>query len=464
MKPVTTLDTECPVPEGAGVCRTEVLVRVALNFADEHPTTRTRPIPTQKYARLTKPIISPDDRTPPAVPSHIDISRPKGQHWNSSAECRCATTFMRSCWTRGNPTALAGVNRNVRNLRNYLIAAIALAIVTAGCSSGHTTRPASSSVTTTTTTNGTGTTTPRSAAGLTAEQLNAHLGVGVPAGWAPVDEGEARVWVPNDWMFAAGPQAQVNCASSAPGLISLGSIPFGCRSLLQSGRPSQMIAILPLSQTHRSQPSSTIHGYRVYHHTSTIRYSSVRNRYDVPQLHISIASYGTLSTRVLDTLAPSAREVALAFANEAVPNDSHRVRTDGMILAIPPFWRVNTPEGMCVGLWIDSELVRIKPDIGDTASCGPPGPSTASDAVHADGMILYLPPNNSFAPSPYGRPLATLHRGTTTIAIYAEKYDHNALDLFVHRAGSKITHVLTLGLGRDGRVAGGVLGSIRATT
>jgi len=57
-----------------------------------------------------------------------------------------------------------------------------------------------------------------------------------------------------------------------------------------------------------------------------------------------------------------------------------------------------------------------------------------------------------------------LHHGTTAIAVYIHATDPNALDLFVHRAGSNVTHVLTLGLGRDGRVAGGVLASIRATT
>jgi hypothetical protein len=57
-----------------------------------------------------------------------------------------------------------------------------------------------------------------------------------------------------------------------------------------------------------------------------------------------------------------------------------------------------------------------------------------------------------------------LQHGTTTIAIYAEDANPNVLNLFVHRAGSAITHVLTLGLGRDGRIAASVLASIRATT
>ncbi len=88
-----------------------------------------------------------------------------------------------------------------------------------------------------------------------------------------------------------------------------------------------------------------------------------------------------------------------------------------------------------------------------------PLPQTAVD-MH-DGVYLYLSPNRQV---PTGHPIATLHHGTTTITVFADEYDPNALDLFVHHAGSNITHVLTLGLGRDGRVAGGVLASVRAVT
>jgi hypothetical protein len=52
----------------------------------------------------------------------------------------------------------------------------------------------------------------------------------------------------------------------------------------------------------------------------------------------------------------------------------------------------------------------------------------------------------------------------TTITVYTDDGYLDALDLYVRTSGSKITHVLTVGLGRDGRVVGGVLASIRATT
>jgi len=103
----------------------------------------------------------------------------------------------------------------------------------------------------------------------------------------------------------------------------------------------------------------------------------------------------------------------------------------------------------------------VKPDIG-VAPCLSPLPSPAG-SLH-DGVSLYLPPRNRYAPTPTRQPIASLQHGTTTIIVYTEVGDQNALDLFVHRSGSTTTHVLTVGLGRDGRVAAGVLASIQATT
>ena len=86
---------------------------------------------------------------------------------------------------------------------------------------------------------------------------------------------------------------------------------------------------------------------------------------------------------------------------------------------------------------------------------------TAARALH-NGAYLFLP-NTHFAPSPNGHPIATLQNDETKITVYGAYNDPNALDLFVHLEGSSITHVLTVGLGLDGRVAGAVLASIRAT-
>jgi len=185
----------------------------------------------------------------------------------------------------------------------------------------------------------------------------------------------------------------------------------------------------------------------------------------VPQLNARIATRGALSSRIVQTLAPSARQVALASAYESVTSNWHAAIDDGASLALPPSWIISTATGFgCRSLISDQtgELLLVKPHIEPPPAC-PYLPTRAADAVH-DAIDLYLTSHNPYAPRPTGRPIATLQHGTTTIAVYAEQYDPNALDLFVNRAGSNITHVLTLGLGRDGRVAGGVLASIRAVT
>jgi hypothetical protein len=137
-----------------------------------------------------------------------------------------------------------------------------------------------------------------------------------------------------------------------------------------------------------------------------------------------------------------------------------------MSLWIPSAWPVVTPTSIdCEWQSVfpngEPALRFIKPHIETTPRCLPP--EAFPEDFH-DGVYLYLPPDNHPAPRPTGRPVITFNHGTFTITVYADPSNPNALDLFVRHAGSSITHVLTLGLGRDGRVAGGVLASIRAET
>jgi len=355
----------------------------------------------------------------------------------------------------------------VRSLCRYLIAAIALAIVTAACSSSQNLPPPfppnTNTNTNTTTNNGTVTTTPRLPAGLTAELLDAHLGVGIPTGWLPVDEGETRVWVPPDWVVLADAQTKTTfCGSSAPGLISIGSLPFvGCDQPYLLPIPQQEVALIPSSQKHTGQPSRTFHGYRIY---NVISSTAEWTLYDVPQLGVRIATHGTLGSRILQTLAPSVGTIALGLADDGVPSDWHTVTENGVSLSIPPSWDVITPTYFYCNGWPSDDLVLVKPDLA-VAACGAQffTPPTPAGAFHED-LSLYLPPHNSQTPAPNGTRIGTVEHGSTETTIYTDVNDPNALDLFVRKTGSNITHDLTLGLGRDGRVAGGVLASMRAVT
>jgi hypothetical protein len=62
----------------------------------------------------------------------------------------------------------------------------------------------------------------------------------------------------------------------------------------------------------------------------------------------------------------------------------------------------------------------------------------------------------------YTRPLAVLHHGETTISVNAEIGNPAVLDLVVRREPSGAIHFVRLGLGRNGRIAAAVLGSITA--
>ena len=352
----------------------------------------------------------------------------------------------------GTEAGLATSNSNVTGFRRVVIGALVVAMVAAGCSS-HSPSPHLSSRTTTTEP-GPPTTAPHPSAGLSAAQLGAHLGAGAPAGWVPVDQGDARLFVPKAWTL----EANGSCIGGGfAGMISVGSLPnTSCDQTEQVATPDQAVALIPSAQPNNGQPSLVVHGYRVYDVVSNTPGWSF---FDVPQLGVRIATHGTLGTRIIETLAPSGRKVALNAAYEIVPDNWRTVDEDGMSLSIPRGWSVVTPGALCGAPVGNSELLLIEPRVL-FAPC-PFKLPTAADAAH-DAVALYLTSHNPNSPTPTGRAIAHLRYGATVTTIYPEVDDPNALDLFVHRAGSGTAHVLILGLGSDGRVAGGVLASLRA--
>jgi hypothetical protein len=291
------------------------------------------------------------------------------------------------------------------------------ALLVAGCSSGGGSQAIPTSATTTagaattTTSDGTATTTSKPADGLTAEQLNAHLGVGVPKGWVPVDDADARVWVPSDWELE--PQGAGFC-DSAVGKISIGHITNPhCDAAEPMPTPSQAVALFPMSRTPSSNPLLTVHGYRIYRGTA-LRWAFDSSSYIVPQLGVEIAAWGTLSNRILDTLAPSARRIALDSTHHAVPNDSHSFSESGVSMSIPPSWGIPTPTPWGCGGWPSyPAMYLVNPDalVGDCGIYTQP-----LDAATHDGIALFLPSRDG-RNNPIGRPIATVQHGTTTITI-----------------------------------------------
>jgi len=342
-------------------------------------------------------------------------------------------------------------------------AAVAAAMIVAGCSSGGAEQSASA---TTTTQRGSATTTAethRPPAALTDQQLRAHAGDGVPSGWVPVDEGDARVWVPANWSLSSG-SVCFSAASVTP-TVSLGQLAqSSCRSMGEShfALPAESVSLIASPNRTAGARYRMIHGYRVYA-ANAAKPDPAWLVYDVPQLGSRIALRGSLARRVLDTLAPSARAVALAFAPQPPRTNYRHVIAAGVRLSIPPGWRITTDGPVCSLPNDELVIPPVRPDLSGPPSCPGLGPGTVAGAVIDGGALNNRPSDQTTGDA--DRLLTVLHHGTTTITIYAGYGEiPAALEVFIRRNTSSTTHILELGLGRDGRVAGSVLASIRATT
>jgi len=282
----------------------------------------------------------------------------------------------------------------------------------------------------------------------TAAQLRAHIGVGVPNGWGPVDVGDARVWVPTFWYVAT---AGTRCpGGTVPHTVSIGAlVPAHCG---RTGEPAHSVSLIPTSHLRLGELARVVHGYRVYNSTAPTR--SGLHIYDVPELGIELAFRGSLSDRILGSLAPSGRMVALAFADQPPPTGTRTVTAYGVTLSIPSTWPEPPPGASC-GLSLQPGLFRFSARNEGVVSCPYPVPFVGT----REGVELY--PSNEFGKQPLP-PIAVLRHGTTIVSVFGVPRQGDELEVQVHLDGSERTHDLLFGLGRDARVAGGILASIRA--
>ena len=301
--------------------------------------------------------------------------------------------------------------------------------------------------------------------GVTAEQLVAHLGIGLPRRWEPVDVGDARIWVPDTWTVDTTTLA-CGLPDRPPvvGVVGIDTVDFSCPSD-PSFDPQQAVSLISSSASPDGTHYEVVHGYRIYRVALTADPTSTV--YDVPELGVRIVLHGAFADRILSTLAPSAQEVALAFATQPPPITYRRVITDGMSLSIPSrWWMTTTPAVECYWQVSPSgapEVVRVRPGL----SLGPCAAysSLPLAVLPNDGILLYTS-QSAYSPHRGDRAIAILHHRSTTITVYrgSSSVSLDTVSVFIHRTGSKITHVLTLGLGRDGRTAGRILASIQAIT
>jgi hypothetical protein len=344
-----------------------------------------------------------------------------------------------------------------------VILATAVAVFVTGCSSGGTEQ--SAPTTTTATRDSTALTireTPRPIVALTVAQLHAQLGTSVPRGWAPVDYGAARVWAPANWSVADGNAC--SGGTSVSDTVSLGQLAQApCRALGTTTfvLPGEAVSLIPLTSQHVGTAFRVVNGYRVYPANAS-KPDPTWRLYNVPQLGVRIALRGRLAPTILDSIAPSARTVALAYAVLGPPSNYRSIAEDGVSLSIPQTWTVTSDPLPGAS----SNSVLVVPSTHPSPDAGPSSPivpsADAADVVAGGASLSQRPSRTGDV---YGHRIATLVHGSTVVKIYDGYGDvPNAVDISIRRGSSPILHVLHLGFGRDGRTAGGILASLQATT
>lgn len=265
---------------------------------------------------------------------------------------------------------------------------------------------------------------------ITPTQLAAHLGGGLPHGWTPVDYGDARVWAPPDWAVVFG-----NCEQRAAGFIETDvSHDHSCQ------RASPLVTFDALTTlTIHAPPVEKINGYQLF--------AVATDRYAIPDLHVMMTARGSTSQRVLATLGPSSRAVALHYRAAPIAN-SRAVTHAGVIVTVPARWHVIDISGKPIAC-PDSRLNATV--LVGNGTGGPPG--CAAD------VSFVTPPEGSVQIGDSG-PLTSV----TTIrnpAWFFAPWATLVLELSVRVDQHHVVPIQT-GLGRDGRVAASIIASIRA--
>jgi hypothetical protein len=184
-----------------------------------------------------------------------------------------------------------------------------------------------------------------------------------PAGWLPVDYGNAQVSVPASWMLISDGAA--SCGPSAGALI-LAPGTWCPPGMGEAAPPGTTVATLSVTRGPSGlagQPLAVVNGIQIYA-------PGIAPVYVAPALDAELSFSGPPLAGVWHTLTFSPRAVALAAGQSpAVPRSWRSISFDGLRFAVPAAWAVaHTPHAPPCGTDI------VLPQAGATLATGPPLP------------------------------------------------------------------------------------------
>jgi hypothetical protein len=155
-----------------------------------------------------------------------------------------------------------------------------------------------------------------------------------PAGWLPVDFGNAQISVPSSWSLITG--GAESCGPST-GVVVLGQgtwCPPGLGAFATSGTSIVTLSTIQSQPTDHGQPYVLINGIPIYA-------PGVAPVYLAPSLGARLTFTGPQQLRVLHTLTASPRAVVLARGKTSrIPPSWRWISFSGIRFAVPATWKL----------------------------------------------------------------------------------------------------------------------------
>ena len=297
-----------------------------------------------------------------------------------------------------------------------------------------------------------------------------------PAGWVPVDLGDAQLSVPSTWWVSYG---TTPCGTTPPGLLDV-QLPNGPAWCSGAVSPKSVVTLNQEVGTHLPpSPSLEINRIPLYvlsrgKHASTVQYLA-------PTLGVAITTTGPVARGVLDTLSASPRGAVLSqigHGSLATPRSWRWHTFAGVRFATPARWptqrssvAVACRSYVALG---ERELVRysatkqvvlpdkpvVELDTDLTAYDGTCPPGSYQESAPGDGVEIDVgtPKVPNAWPLPVDHQL--MLRGVKAYVNALQNFD--VLSLLVVVPGRAMPLDIWVGLAGNGTVAKTILYSLRA--